>query len=121
MRVSGRGIPTAASCSVPGSDRGDSQYLGVDVFSASGISGNFVERVRRNDAIFYPRFRGSSFNHDAEVTAGLRQVAFWRGLELDGGLSYSYRYNRDLVVGQNEQNVNAALGITWRGRPRVRN
>jgi hypothetical protein len=100
---------------------GDSQYLGVDLFSPNGSSGLFLERVRRNDAVFYTRFRGARFNHDAEVTAGLRHIAFWRGLEIDGGLSYSYRYNRDFVVGQNERNINATLGASWRGLQQLRN
>jgi hypothetical protein len=76
----------------------DSQRLAVDVFGPRGRIGGFVERVRRNEAYFYrvvEPIPGEEAGHDAELTAGVRQVLFAGPVDVSWELSASYRWNRD--------------------------
>jgi hypothetical protein len=87
----------------------DSQTLAVDVFSAGGRIGVFLERVRRNDgyywAVIEPLPRGT---HDVELGGGLRGVHFWRGVELTWEAGASKRWSRDFL--RSEWNGRVAVG-----------
>jgi hypothetical protein len=90
---------------------GDSQTLGVDVFSAGGRVGAFLERVRRNDAYYWAVIEPTrdSPDHDAELGGGLRGVLLRRGLELTWEAALAKRWNRDWL--ESAWNARVALGI----------
>jgi hypothetical protein len=92
----------------PGSD---SQLLAVDVFGPRGRFGGYVERVRRNEGIYWLTIepQGSLTSHDTEVTAALRQVFFAGPVDLSWEAAASYRWNRDFL--RNEPNFRLAVQI----------
>ncbi len=103
----------------PGSD---AQFVGADVFTGWGSSGGYIERVRYNDDAYYgnwARFYGNSA-HDVELTGGLRQSLYWRGVVLRSELTYSYRIDRSFLgldgVNWNlrkDRNIGLRLGASW--------
>lgn len=95
----------------------DSQLLAVDVFGPGGRIGGYVERVRRNDTIYWTRIDPlqQGISHDAEVTAAFRHVFFAGPLDVSWELAASYRWNRDFL--RNEPNLRAALLV---GSPSAR-
>jgi hypothetical protein len=103
----------------PGSD---AQYLGADLFTKNGMTGIFVERVRRDDDAYYvywPRYYGY-MGHDVELAVGARQALILGDLQLDAGLAYRHRYNRNFIGldGFNfelreETNWTLQLGARW--------
>jgi hypothetical protein len=94
---------------------GSSQTLGVDVFHAGGRIGGYLERIKRNDEYYWRVVEPSGvyFQHDVELTAGLRQVLVTRFAELSWDLAASYRWNRDFL--HNESNFRLVLGVTLPG------
>jgi hypothetical protein len=103
----------------PGSD---AQYLGADLFTELGMTGIFVERVRRDDDAYYnywPRYYGP-MGHDVELAVGGRQALILGNLHLDAGLAYRFRYNRNFIGldGHNfklreETNWTVQVGARW--------
>jgi hypothetical protein len=89
----------------------DAQHLAVDVFDGRGRIGGYLERVRRNDAVYWltidPQGRGIS--HDTEVTAAVRQVFFAGPVDLSWEAAASYRWNRDFL--RNEANYRVMLQV----------
>jgi len=77
----------------------DAQFIGVDWMDWWGYAGVFVERVRRNDAsnaaiaarLDWP------YEHDTELTGGVRGLFLWNGLSAAGSLGYSHRWDRDFL------------------------
>lgn len=93
---------------------GDAQALALDVLSASGRIGGFVERAARNEEAYWSAIDpqpGRSSDHDVEVTAGYRQVLFVSGAEVSFELSAAYRWNRDFL--RNEPNYRGAVQVAW--------
>jgi len=85
----------------------------VDLFTSSGRIGGYVERVRRNDEIFWRQIasqpnRGS--DHDAELVLGVRQVWLTRDLELSWEIAGGQRWNRDF--GANEPVLRGSMAVT---------
>jgi hypothetical protein len=76
----------------------DSQRIAIDVFGPEGRIGGFFERVRRNESYFFRAIDpipGEENGHDAELTAGVRQVLFAGPVDVAWEVSASYRWNRD--------------------------
>ena len=93
---------------------GDSQLLAVDVISASGRIGGFIERTARNEEVYWSRIDpqpGRSSDHDVEVAGGYRQVLFLGRAELSLELGAAWRWNRDFL--RNEPNFRGAVQVTW--------
>lgn len=90
---------------------GDSQTLGVDVLHRGGRLGGYVERVRRNDGYYWTAIAptASSWPHDAEVAAGVRQVLDVSRFEVSWDASVAFRQNRDFL--HDEPNVRIALEV----------
>lgn len=91
----------------------DSQRLAVDVFGPKGRIGGFFERVRRNESYYYQSIDpipGEEAGHDAEVTAGVRQVLFAGPVDVSWELAASYRWNRDFFG--DEPNFRGAVMLT---------
>jgi hypothetical protein len=91
----------------------DSQRLAVDVFGPKGRIGGFLERVRRNESYFYREIEpipGEEAGHDAELTAGVRQVLFAGPVDVSWELSASYRWNRDFFG--DEPNFRGAVTLS---------
>jgi len=89
----------------------DSQYLAVDVFTRGGRFGGFLERVRRNQEVYWQRRpAGEVKGHDVEVVLGLRQVLFLRTAELFWNLAAGPRFNRDFI--RDEFVLRAGLTVT---------
>jgi hypothetical protein len=93
---------------------GDSQRLVVDLLTASGRMGGFVQRTARNEQYFwnviYPQ-PDRAWGHDAELAAGYRQVLFLAGAEVSLELSAARRWNRDFL--KDETNLRAAVQVGW--------
>lgn len=89
----------------------DSQTIAVDVFDGHGRIGGYLERVRRNDAVYWltidPQQLGIS--HDTEVTAAVRQVFFAGPVDVSWEAAASYRWDRDFL--RNEPNLRVALQV----------
>ncbi len=94
----------------PGSD---SQFLAADLFYRSGRTGLFLERTLRNESVYYRSIPKTSpfYDHDLELTAGVRQAWAWQELDVSGELGLSRRWNRDF--GGHDTNVSASLQLTW--------
>lgn len=93
----------------------DAQHLAVDVLTPGGRVGGFVERIRRNDEIFWRDIatdpqRGT--DHDAELLAGARQLVFLSRVDVGWELSGGYRWNRDFLG--HEWTAQAALELRVR-------
>jgi hypothetical protein len=76
----------------------DAQRVVVDVFGPNGRIGGFLERVRRNELYYFQAIDplpGEEDGHDAELTAGVRQVLFAGPVDVAWEISASYRWNRD--------------------------
>jgi hypothetical protein len=90
----------------------DSQILAVDVFDRRGRIGGYVERVRRNDAVYWltidPQQLGIS--HDTEVTAAVRQVFFAGPVDVSWEAGASYRWNRDFLRSEPNFRVGVQVG-----------
>ncbi len=90
----------------------DSQTVAVDVFNRSGRIGGYLERVRRNDAVFWlvidPQQLGIS--HDTEVTAAVRQVFFAGPVDVSWEAGASYRWDRDFL--RNEPNFRVSVQLS---------
>jgi hypothetical protein len=91
----------------------DSQRIVVDVFGPKGRIGGFFERVRRNESYYFQAIDpipGEEDGHDAELTAGVRQVLFAGPVDVAWELSASYRWNRDYFG--DEPNFRGAVTVT---------
>jgi hypothetical protein len=91
----------------------DSQRIVVDVFGPKGRIGGFFERVRRNESYYFQAIDpipGEEDGHDAELTAGMRQVLFAGAVDVAWELSASYRWNRDYFG--DEPNFRGAVTVT---------
>lgn len=89
----------------------DSQYLGVDVFTQGGRFGGFVERVRRNQEVYWQLGTPDEIKgrDDAELVLGLRHVLLLRAAELSWNLAAGRRFNRDFL--QDEFVLRAGLSV----------
>lgn len=91
----------------------DAQFIGLDVMADFGLAGLYVERVRR--ATFSARAldmrRRAPFEHDAELTGGLRSTFLIRDLSISGDVAYTFRYNRDLR--EDDTNWSLRLAAAW--------
>ena len=93
---------------------GDSQRLAVDLLTAGGRVGGFVERSARNEEAYWSVIDpqpGRAGQHDAELVAGYRQVLLVSGAELSLELSAAYRWNRDFL--RNEPNYRGAVAYSY--------
>lgn len=104
----------------PGSD---SQFLEVELFTASGRLGAFLERVRHDGDAYNARWARTygARGHDLELSAGVHQLLFLRHFDVDWALAYSRRYNRNFLGLDGESrapridnNLSLQLGLTWR-------
>jgi hypothetical protein len=94
----------------------DAQTLALDVFGAGGRVGVFVERVRRNDAIYWAVIEPAEpfgRSHDVELGGGLRGVLLTRGVELFWEAAAAKRWNRDFL--ENDANVRLSLALAFPG------
>lgn len=91
----------------------DGQLLAVDVFDRRGRIGGFLERVRRNEAIYWttidPQQLGIS--HDTEVTAGFRQVLFVGPVDVSWEAAASYRWYRDFAFTEPNFRLGVQVGV----------
>jgi hypothetical protein len=101
----------------------DPQRVTLDVFGPEGRIGGFLERVRRNELYYFQAIDplpGEEDGHDAELTAGVRQVLFAGPVDVAWELSASYRWNRDFFG--DEPNFRGAVTLTMpstgRGLPK---
>jgi hypothetical protein len=102
----------------------DSQTLAVDVFHEGGRIGGYLERVRRNDDVYWavmePLRQG--IKHDTELTAAVRQVLLLGPLEISWEAAASYRWSRQF--GEDARTlklaVQIATGRCWPGACRER-
>lgn len=96
----------------PGSD---SQYLAADVLGAWGSIGIFGERIRRDEmsAVAIEARREWEFEHDVELGIGVRQLILLDRFDLEWGLTYNYRYNRNFL--EDQANWTLRLGLGWKG------
>jgi hypothetical protein len=104
----------------PAGPGGNRQRLAVDVLSAGGRGGAFLERTGRNEAAYAwwiePTKRA---DHDTELALGWRQVLFLGPAELSLAVSAAYRWDRDFL--RNEPNLRAEAVARWPvGRPQGR-
>lgn len=90
----------------------DAQRLAVDVFDAKGRIGGYLERVRRNDAIFWLVIdpQGGNASHDTEVTAAIRQVLFAGPVDVSWEAGASFRWDRDFL--RNETNYRFTVQLS---------
>ncbi|WP_243337777.1 capsule assembly Wzi family protein [Anaeromyxobacter soli] len=88
----------------------DSQLVALDVFGKRGRIGGYLERVRRNEPVFWlvidPNNPGE-ISHDTEVTAAVRQVFFAGPVDVSWEAAATYRWDRDFL--RNEPNLR--LGV----------
>jgi hypothetical protein len=107
----------------------DAQFLAIDVFSPGGRTGGFLERVRRDADIYRMRWSRDfgPAGHDVELTAGVRQLRFIRGFDLEWGASYSHRSNRAFLGMYDspprrrvEHNIGAHVQLGWNPRGATR-
>jgi hypothetical protein len=90
----------------------DSQFLAVDLLTRGGRLGLYGERVLRNERWFHDNaaaFRG----HDLELAVGLRQLARWRGVDVEWGLGRAFRWHANFTG--DAVNWNARLALGWSG------
>jgi hypothetical protein len=93
---------------------GDSQRLAVDLLTACGRVGGFVERTARNEETYWTLVDpqpGRSSDHDVEVAAGYRQVLLLGRAELSLELGAAWRSNRDFL--RSELNFRGALAYSY--------
>lgn len=91
----------------------DAQFGAIDALTDRWLAGGYFERVRRNDmstAAVLAR-RWSPYEHDTELTGGLRGMYFHGPFTVSGDLAYSVRYNREFIG--DDRSWNAALRATW--------
>ncbi len=93
----------------PGSD---AQRLAIDVIGSGGRIGGYVERIRRNEEVFWSLIepQGRDSQHDTELFAAVRQVLFAGPLEIAWEAGFGYRWNRDFL--RNEPNARIVIEIT---------
>jgi hypothetical protein len=98
----------------------DAQYVGVDWIRDWGYAGVFFERVRRNDAsraAVDARWNWP-YEHDTELTGGVRGLVLWRGMTAAASVAFGYRWDRDFLLSMSdEKGVKAALEVS--GWPRI--
>ena len=89
----------------------DSQILAVDVFNRKGRIGGYLERVRRNEAVYWEVIdpQQLDISHDTEVTAAVRQVFFAGPVDVSWEAGASYRWNRDFF--RDEPNFRVSVGV----------
>lgn len=102
---------------------GNSQYLGVDLFTPTGVRGVFIERVRANvdaESQRWTREYGAD-GADVEWSIGLHQRLFRRHFDLGWSLTRSWRRNRDQIglyadepYFTSETNWGLTLDLAWR-------
>ncbi len=93
---------------------GDTQRLAVDLLTAAGRVGGFLERTARNEEVYWSRIDplpGRSSDHDVEVAAGYRQLLRLGELEASLELGLAFRWNRDFQ--RNEPNWKGGLQLAW--------
>jgi hypothetical protein len=104
----------------PGSN---AQFLGVDLFTPSGVRGLYVERVRfdadANGGRWAQLYAG--YGADVELSAGIHQHLFLRRFDLGWALVHSYRRNRNYLglyrstpEFVTEHNWNLRFDLAWR-------
>jgi hypothetical protein len=101
----------------------NSQFLGVDLFTATGRRGAFVERVRYNvdaNGERWVRAYGAE-GADIEWNAGVHRHHLLRRLDLGWALTHSYRRNRhyfglygDAPEFRAERSWNIRFDLGWR-------
>ncbi len=92
---------------------GDGQFIGVDALFPWGMAGAFVERVRRNDSSTAARQARFSFpyDHDTELTGGVRGMVLLGELVLEGSVGYGKRWSRDFL--HDDEGVKIELDLQW--------
>jgi len=90
---------------------GASQFLAVDLFTASGRLGGWIERTARNEEAYWAVARPAdpTVEHDAELTVGFRQVLFAGPVEVAWHLAGAFRWARDFRW--NEPNLQAGVQL----------
>ena len=98
----------------------DSQILAVDVFNRKGRIGGYLERVRRNEVVYWEVIdpQQLDISHDTEVTAAVRQVFFAGPVDVSWEAGASYRWNRDFFRDEPNFRVSVGVGVPM-GRGRV--
>jgi hypothetical protein len=97
----------------PGSE---SQFIGIDVFTAGGLVGGYFERVRRDEfsALGIPAWSTTwPPRHDVELTAGVRFTRQVGQLRVDTDIARSKRFNRNFI--RTESNTRLQLSLVWVG------
>lgn len=91
----------------------DAQFLAIDALVPRGTFGAYFERVRRNDlagrALDIRRW--SPYEHDTEITGGLRGLLLRGDFRATADIAWSFRYNREF--GDDERNWKFAVGGAW--------
>lgn len=104
----------------PGSD---AQTLGFDHYRQRSRAGIFIERTRYDDDTYYRYFsrRYGEARHQVELTIGGNYLHRLGAFEVEGGVNWSMRYDRDfmaLVVADPPKDVqhnwNPWFRVSWR-------
>jgi hypothetical protein len=93
---------------------GESQLVGIDVITAGGLVGGYLERVRRDEFSAIGVQAWSTTwppRHDVALTGGLRFTRSLGAVRVDANAGWSHRYNRNFI--RTESNAQAQLKMTW--------
>ncbi len=96
----------------------DGQLLAVDVFDRKGRIGGYLERVRRNEAVYWTTIdpQRLDISHDTELTAAVRQVFFAGPVDVSWEAGASYRWNRDFFRTEPNFRLACRFRCRWGGR-----
>jgi len=104
----------------PGSD---AQTLGFDHYRSRSRAGLYVERTRYDDDTYYRIYsrRYGEARHQVELTVGANYLQRFGSIEVEGGVNWSKRYDRDfmaLIVANPPKDIqynwNPWLRVSWR-------
>lgn len=99
---------------------GNSQFVGLDRYTARGRWGVSFQRIRFDDDAFFRRFtRADAFafdRHDVELTLGVSSYWFVEDFEIGAALYLSRRVNWYFERGNDVTNTNGNITVRWRGR-----
>ncbi|HSD22261.1 MAG TPA: hypothetical protein VLC54_19585, partial [Anaeromyxobacter sp.] len=87
-------------------------------FDRKGRIGGYVERVRRNEAVYWTTIdpQQLDISHDTELTAAVRQVFFAGPVDVSWEAGASYRWNRDFFRNEPNFRLSVQVGLPL-GRP----
>ena len=95
---------------------GNSQYLGIDLFTEWGkVGGFFLREVHNNDAYFSLRQQGALGvrQNDVEMTLGATARVFLPAVDLSATLALGRELNRYFVSRNDATNLHVDVSLRW--------